>query len=67
MNVYLPHMPERTKKERNAGITMMMDKGLSLKEIECFCESSAEYTDLVKFGFGTAVISNDLKEKVNLL
>jgi phosphosulfolactate synthase len=45
---------------------MMMDKGLSLKEAEHFIESSAPYTDLVKFGFGTALITRDLKEKVKL-
>jgi phosphosulfolactate synthase len=45
---------------------MMMDKGLSLKESEHFIDSSAPYADLVKFGFGTALITNNLKEKVNL-
>ena len=45
---------------------MMMDKGLSLKEAEHFIESSAPFTDLVKFGFGTALITLDLKEKVKL-
>jgi phosphosulfolactate synthase len=45
---------------------MMMDKGLSLKEAEHFVESSAPYTDLVKFGFGTALITRDLKAKVDL-
>lgn len=45
---------------------MVMDKGLSLKEAELFIESSAPFTDLVKFGFGTALIARDLKEKVAL-
>lgn len=44
----------------------MMDKGLSLKEAENFVSSSAEYCDLVKFGFGTAVICNDLESKIEL-
>ncbi len=43
-----------------------MDKGLSLKEAEHFIDSSAPYADLVKFGFGTALIARDLKEKVKL-
>ena len=66
MNFPLPHIPERTSGRRDFGLTMMMDKGLSLKESENFIESSAPFTDLVKFGFATALITRDLKEKVKL-
>lgn len=66
MNFPLSHVPERTSGLREFGLTMMMDKGLSLKEAEHFVESSAPFTDLVKFGFGTALITQDLKEKVKL-
>lgn len=66
MNFNLSHIPERTAGNRDYGLTMMMDKGLSLKEAEHFVDSSAPYTDLVKFGFGTALITRDLKEKVKL-
>lgn len=66
MNFPLKHIPERTSGKRDNGLTMMMDKGLSLKESEHFIESSAPYTDLVKFGFGTALITRNLKEKVLL-
>ena len=66
MNFPLKHIPERTSGERSYGLTMMMDKGLSLKEAEHFIDSSAEYTDLVKFGFGTALITRQLEEKVKL-
>ena len=66
MNFPLTHVPERTSGKRDFGLTMMMDKGLSLKESEHFIDSSAPYTDLVKFGFGTALITRDLKEKVKL-
>jgi len=45
---------------------MVMDKGLSLKEAEHFIESSAPFTDLVKLGFGTALITQKLKDKVAL-
>ena len=62
----LPFLPERTKKERQSGLTMMMDKGLSLIEAEGFVQSSADFTDLVKFGFGTAIISKQVKEKTAL-
>lgn len=66
MNFPLAHVPERTSGKRDYGLTMMMDKGLSLKESEHFIESSAPYTDLVKFGFGTALITRNLKEKIKL-
>jgi phosphosulfolactate synthase len=66
MNFDLIHIPERTTGNREYGLTMMMDKGLSLNEAGNFVDSSAPYTDLVKFGFGTALITRDLKEKVKL-
>lgn len=43
-----------------------MDKGLSLIEAESFIQSSHEFTDLVKFGFGTAIFSSYVQEKINL-
>jgi phosphosulfolactate synthase len=66
MNYSLPFIPERPLKPRKEGLTMMMDKGLSLKEAECFIESSAQFTDYVKFGFGTSIITNQLKEKLKI-
>ena len=66
MNISLPYLPNRPVKPRNSGITMVMDKGLSLNETANFIEKAAEYTDLVKFGFGTSVFTPKLKEKINL-
>jgi phosphosulfolactate synthase len=66
MNQDLPHIPERALQPRESGLTMMMDKGLSIREAENFISSSAAYTDLVKFGFGTALISMGLEEKISL-
>ncbi len=66
MNYSLPYIPERPKKPRSEGLTMMMDKGLSLRQTEDFIESCAEFTDLVKLGFGTSMIATKLREKINL-
>lgn len=66
MNFKLPYIPERTEKPRQAGITMMMDKGLSLRETENFIESSGQLTDIVKFGFGTAFVTENLEEKIKM-
>ena len=64
MNITLPHMPTRTEKPRSSGFTMVMDKGLSTRQAEDFIEISGEYTDVVKLGFGTSVVSNNVKEKI---
>jgi len=66
MNYNLPFIPERPKKPRNYGLTMVMDKGLSLNEAEAMVEAGAEYIDFVKFGFGTSLITNKLEEKIKL-
>ncbi len=66
MNVKLPYIPERAEKPREEGVTMMMDKGLSVREAEDFCEASADFTDMVKFGFGTAVITKQLEKKLEI-
>lgn len=64
MNIKLPNIPERPEKNREYGLTMVMDKGLSLKESENFVSSSSKFADLVKFGFGTSVITNNLEDKL---
>lgn len=66
MNFRLPHIPDRAEKPRSEGLTMMMDKGLSLRQTEDFIEACGEYTDFVKFGFGTSAITNKLEEKLKL-
>ncbi len=66
MNTELPYLPERSVKPRNHGLTMMMDKGLSLRQAEDFTEMCAEWTDLVKLGFGTALVSPLVREKVRI-
>jgi phosphosulfolactate synthase len=59
-------MPERTKKPRTSGVAMVMDKGLSIREAEDFISVSADLTDFVKLGFGTSVVTPNVKEKVKL-
>jgi phosphosulfolactate synthase len=65
-NYNLPFLPERESKPREKGLTMMMDKGLSLTQARNFIESSLAYTDLVKLGFGTSIITSNLREKIKL-
>jgi phosphosulfolactate synthase len=62
----LPFMPERPLKPRNSGITMVMDKGLSIREAEDFMSVGSEYTDFVKLGFGTSLITPGFEKKIAL-
>lgn len=62
----LPHVPEREKKQRNKGITMVMDKGLSQRQAEDMIAAAGDYIDVVKFGFGTSLITKDLKKKIKI-
>lgn len=66
MNFSLSQLPERTPKPRQSGLTMVMDKGLSTREVEDFVSVSAPYVDLVKLGFGTAYVTPNLKEKLKI-
>lgn len=66
MSIKLPFLPERSSKPRETGLTMMMDKGLSTSEVENFIEMNANLTDLVKLGFGTSVVSHNIKRKIKL-
>ena len=65
-NFELTHIPKRPSKPRNSGVTMMMDKGLSLAQVEDFIAASGHLTDIAKLGFGTAYVTNQLEEKIKL-
>lgn len=64
MNFFLSQMPDRNAKPRTSGITMVMDKGLSLDETKNFMSIANPHVDLVKLGFGTAYVTPDLKKKL---
>src|ERR1039458_9374632 len=66
MNFNLDQIPERTARPRDSGITMVMDKGLSVRETEDFLSVAAPYLDIVKFGFGTAYVTPNLADKIKL-
>lgn len=66
MNFNLPFIPARTERPRKNGLTMVMDKGLSLKSAANFLDANGTLTDIVKLGFGTSYLTKDLKEKIRL-
>jgi len=59
-------LPERTTKPRESGLTHVLDKGLSLDQVRQFLEVSGDYVDIVKLGWGTAVVTPNVKEKIAL-
>ena len=66
MNYNLTQIPERTKQPRQYGLTMVMDKGLSLRDAENFISVGAPHTDIVKLGFGTSFVTPNLRAKIEL-
>jgi phosphosulfolactate synthase len=62
----IPHLPERPLKPRNSGLTMVMDKGLSIREAEDFMSVGSEYTDFVKLGFGTSILTPGVEKKIEI-
>ena len=66
MHFNLTQIPERNIKPRNQGITMVMDKGLSIEEAKNFMSAAHPHVDIVKLGFGTAFVTPNLKEKIEV-
>jgi phosphosulfolactate synthase len=66
MIVNLPGIPDRTRKPRNSGLTMVMDKGLSLRAAEDLVSVGSDYIDYLKLGFGTSVFTPDVKKKIEV-
>lgn len=65
MNYTLTQIPDRTAKPRYSGFTMVMDKGLSLREVEDMLSMSAEYIDIVKLGWATSFVTPNLQQKLD--
>lgn len=66
MNFNLTQIPVRNPKPRKEGITMIMDKGLTLQEAKWFVENAIHHVDMIKLGFGTAYVTPKLREKIEV-
>jgi len=60
-------VPARSPKPRTSGLTHVIDKGLGLRELESLFETAGAYVDVVKFGWGTSYVTNNLEAKVALI
>jgi phosphosulfolactate synthase len=66
MNFNLSQIPHRHPKPRKAGITMVMDKGLSITEAQNFLSVAHPHVDIIKLGFGTSFVTPNLREKIEV-
>jgi phosphosulfolactate synthase len=57
-------IPERTVKPREQGLTHVIDRGLSVAAVEGLMETAGALVDIVKLGWGTAVVTGNLAPKL---
>ena len=67
MNPLAPRLPSRATKPRSTGLTMVIDGGIPLKMFADIVSSTPELIDFVKFGWGTAVVTGGLQQKIDVL
>jgi phosphosulfolactate synthase len=57
-------LPSRSFKPRATGITHVLDRGLSVAEVDSLAEVAGDHVDIVKLGWGTALVTGKLEAKV---
>ncbi len=59
----------RSTKPRNTGLTMVIDKGIGMNQLQDLVQTSGEYIDIIKLTFGTSAFYDKefLMEKIKLL
>ncbi|HWD10827.1 MAG TPA: phosphosulfolactate synthase [Solirubrobacteraceae bacterium] len=57
-------MPARSSKPREHGITHVIDRGMSLADVDGLLEVAGELVDVVKLGWGTALVTANLRPKL---
>lgn len=67
MTELLLDLPNRVVKPRQVGITSLLETGLSTSAFRDLIESHGELVDFVKFGWGTALVTKDIKIKCDIL
>jgi phosphosulfolactate synthase len=66
LNFSLTEVPERAVKPRELGVTMVMDKGLCIREAEDMLAGSGPYIDIIKLGFGSSYVTPNLEKKIEV-
>jgi phosphosulfolactate synthase len=60
----LLELPQRSPKPRQDGITHVLDRGLSVDQVDGLVEVTGGAVDIVKLGWGTPVVTGNLQRKV---
>jgi phosphosulfolactate synthase len=61
----LLNLPARDAKPRETGVTHVIDRGLSIFEVDGMVEVAGEFIDIVKLGWGTALATANLAPKLD--
>src|SRR5438874_11471733 len=59
-------LPQGPGKPRSEGLTHVIDKGLNLRDIEGMFDTGGQFVDIVKLGWGTSYVTNNLEKKIAL-
>ena len=57
----------RTRKPRASGLTVVIDNGAPTGYFEDVVSSASDHIDMIKFGWGTALVTADLEQKIACL
>src|SRR5437588_423188 len=57
-------LPPRSGKPRATGLTHVLDRGLSLAQVDGLVEVAGDSVDIVKLGWGTALATGNLEPKL---
>jgi phosphosulfolactate synthase len=59
-------VPARPGKPRVEGLTHVIDKGMNIRDIEGLFDTAGAFVDIVKLGWGTSYVTNNLEKKIAL-
>jgi phosphosulfolactate synthase len=59
-------LPQRPGKPRSQGLTHVIDKGLNMRDVEGLFDTAGQFVDIVKLGWGTSYVTNNLEKKIAL-
>lgn len=59
-------VPVRSCKPRDVGITHVIDKGMGLHQLEDLLTTASDYIDILKLGWGTAYVTQNVFDKIRM-
>ncbi len=59
-------LPVRSSKPRDIGITCVLDRGMGVRQLEDLFDAASDYIDILKFGWGTAYVTQNVFDKIRV-